>query len=403
MIFVATIGIPTSSLTASRQQKPSRNYVKQCSYNSNKSDLKSLIEVYNANTKFLSPQQYVAQYYTSTSHTILFSIVIENHSKFSMINAEHIKFRGCEYNKINVNTLRNIDGGSSDIVVVHNGDKSGQGVCGVITWYVDEFDPKQEIQVSFNIPWSGACTKKPKLRENRYAVSIAPVSSSGDGTALDPQLYGETNCIQDVNGNIRVKSEILPLEEPNKKGNDGSNCAPVLTLRVFDISKTNYNTYYIPIAVTLVIGSIAILTGFICIKRCRQRKEINRRKWIAKEPEARPKQVTAVTQTDDVMDINLVYTSKHQKSVIDATNDQIEIAQVYMSVTSYDMVYMSQTSRDLIQNYRPSVPMPFMNQITANSKEAITEQISSELDTVGEKGESKCGSENGSIVANDVL
>ena len=137
------------------------------------------------------------------------------------------------------------------------------------------------------------------------------------------------------------------------------------------------------------------------MKRCKQRKVNNRRKWIAKEPEARPAQVTAVTQTDDVMDINLLYTSRHQKSVVDATNDQIEIAQVYMSVTSYDMVYMSQTSRDLIQNYQPSVPMPFMNQITANSKEAITEQISSELDTVGEKGESKCGSENGSIRDND--
>ena len=153
----------------------------------------------------------------------------------------------------------------------------------------------------------------------------------------------------------------------------------------------NYNTYYIPIAITLVIGSIAILIGFICLKRYKQRKDSNRRKWIAKEPEARPIQVTAVTQTDDVMDINLLYTSKHQKT----TNDQIEIAQVYMSVNSYDMVYMSQTSRDLIQNYQPSVPMPFMNQITANSKEAITEQISSELDTVGEKGESKCGSEDG--------
>jgi len=236
---------------------------------------------------------------------------------------------------------------------------------------------------------------KPKSRENRYAVSIAPDISSGDDG--EHQLYGETNCIENVDGNIRVDSEILPLRQPNIKGSLGEYCAPVLTLRVFDISKTNYYTYYIPIAITLVIGLIAILTGFICLKRYKQRKESTRRTWIAKEPEARPMQVTAVTQTDDVMDINLLYTSKHQKT----TNDQIEIAQVYMSVNSYDMVYMSQTSRDLIQNYQPSVPMPFMNQITANSKEAITEQISSELDTVGEKGESICGSENGSIRADD--
>ena len=394
LIFVATIGIPRSFLTASTQQKPSRNYVKQCSYNSNKSAVKSLIDVYNANTNSLTPEQYVAQYYTEYN-TILFSIVIENHSQFRMINGKHMKFTGCEDNKVKVNTFRKIDGASSDIVVVHNGDKSGQRVCGMISWDVDEFDPRQKIQVSFNIPWKGSCKTKPKSRENRYAVSIAPDISSGDDG--EHQLYGETNCIENVDGNIRVDSEILPLRQPNIKGSQGEYCAPVLTLRVFDISKTNYNTYYIPIAITLVIGSIAILIGFICLKRYKQRKESNRRKWIAKEPEARPMQVTAVTQTDDVMDINLLYTSKHQKT----TNDQIEIAQVYMSVNSYDMVYMSQTSRDLIQNYQPSVPMPFMNQITANSKEAITEQISSELDTVGEKGESKCGSENGSIRAND--
>ena len=117
LIFVATIGIPRSSLTASKQQKPSRNFVKHCSYNSNNSGPKSLNKVYNANTNFLSPQHFVAQYYKSKDYTILFSIVIENHSRFSMINA---KFRECEDNKINVHNLRNIDGVNSDIVVVHN-------------------------------------------------------------------------------------------------------------------------------------------------------------------------------------------------------------------------------------------------------------------------------------------
>ena len=86
---------------------------------------------------------------------------------------------------------------------------------------------------------------------------------------------------------------------------------------------------------------------------------------------------------------------------VPSPTDQTEIAQVYMSVTSYDMVYMSQTSHDLIKNYRPAIPMPFLKEIKANSCEVITEQPAAELYTVGERRDDSkdgsCGNENGSI------
>ena len=165
-------------------------------------------------------------------------------------------------------------------------------------------------------------------------------------------------------------------------------------------------SYYVPIAVSALIGLIAIIIVIICVRKCQKNQKgppihHKERQASVNIGKGKPMKVTAVTQTDDVdgsiEDSSLLSTKKLPKNIEDATNDQMELAQVYMSVTSYDMVYMSQQSHDLVKNYRPSIPMPFMNTIKANSCEVITEQNSAELQTVGERGESKCGSDNESI------
>ena len=392
--------LPRSAKFGSQVRQPLKDGVKQCANYVDRSNHKPLIQKYNENRQYPSPQHFVSQYYNSYS-SILFSVVVENHSKYNMIDP---KFRHCDdsyNNKIVTNTLRNINAGTTDIAVVHNNEER-KGVCGTISWDVQGDSPKKEIQVSFNIPYSGSCSSTPRERNNLYAINIVSDKNIGTNSMVEPYLYRDENCVTTTEEDIRIESKISPLEKTHN-GYNGNYCAPVLTLKVFVPFKTDYITYYVPIAASLIIGLVAFILGFIFVRKCKRNKKDfpcykNKSESSSKKQKCKPMLVSAVTQTDDVEDSNLLVTTKFTtKKIEDPTNDQMELSQVYMSVTSYDMVYMSQTSHDLVKNYRPSVPMPFMNQIKANSCEVITEQKTQELHTVGERGESKCGSENGSI------
>jgi len=386
--------LPRSSLIGSQHSHSYKNHIKDCTKYP-KSSLKPLLKVYNVDRANESPESFVAQHYTSW-YSVLFSIVVENHSKHNIINPRHQYSQGCDSNKLIPSTLNPVEGGSSDIVVVHN-DKKEHNVCGIISWTIEGLEPEQEIQVPFNIPYHGSCGSD--TRDNQYSINISPVTNQDRTASENPILHQERNCITTVNENIRLQTSY-------KKGTSGKHCAPLLTLQIFVASNTDYMNYYVPISVSALICLIAVIILIICVRKCKKHQKDSsihhkERHSSVNLGKGKPMHVTAVTQTDDVdwliEDSSLLSSKKSPKNIEDATNEQLELAQVYMSVTSYDMVYMSQQSHDLVKNYRPSIPMPFMNQIKANSCEVITEQNSAQLHTVGERGESKCGSDNGSI------
>merc|ERR1712150_256897 len=174
----------------------------------------------------------------------------------------------------------------------------------------------------------------------------------------------------------RIKSEedgILLRSKVSRLGVNGEhypykglNCAPVLTLQVFSESKAMYMQYYLAISFLIIVCLTASILVFICVRRSLSKKNKNTNSktkavGLSNSQDRGIEMTVPVTDNKDEVDAHikneedtrLLNTENNYLDDIPEMKDKIEVAQVYMSQTSHDMV----------RNYRPSIPMPFRPQI----------------------------------------
>ena len=377
-----------------RHGMSSKNDMKQCGTKENnvysRLNVKSLNRVYG---KYSSPKHFIAHHYNTTDH-ILFGIVIENHSKYKLINPKSTNNNICCCNKIIPNTLNSVDGGNVDVVIVHNNVNDYNGVCGSIAWEIDGPISKREIIVSYKIPYRGSCGKHPKDRGNMHSINITEPTKDVNEylrKTQDTLSFEKTSCTKTGDGSIFLRGQISVLTVANRNNRlKGLSCAPILKLQVFTTdSQSIYIVYYIAISVSLITSLIICILMIIIIRKCKGRQNENH------DSEMNVIR-TNENQTENISDTFNCSPNKEECQnslenirLVNADGSLGDIPDL-MDQTNIPQVYMSQASYDMVQNYRPAIPMPFRNKTKSGSDSALSKHTSMEIPAVLETIDNEC-------------